>query len=224
MLHSKHMQITYHGHSCFKLKGELGSVITDPFDEKVVGIPLSRLSGEIVTISHNHDDHNAKDKVKGTAKRENPFVIDFPGEYEVGGISVFGTKTFHDQVGGAEKGSNIVYKILIDGLSICHLGDLAHQLDEKQIDAIGMVDVLFLPVGGPFSLMTEEAIKVANAISPNILIPMHYSDSAYPSDTRVKPLEQFLQSFGVNVEPEEKLIVEKDRLPEEMQLVVLRRS
>lgn len=196
----------------------------DPFDEKVVGIPLSKLSAELVTISHNHDDHNAKDKVKGTTKREKPFVIDFPGEYEVGGISVFGTKTFHDQVGGAEKGSNIVFKILIDGLSVCHLGDLAHQLSEKQLDDIGMVDVLFLPVGGPFSLMTEEAIKVANAISPSILIPMHYSDSAYPNDTRVKPLEQFLQSFGVNAEPEDKLIVEKDRLPEEMQLVVLRRT
>lgn len=218
------MQITYHGHSCFKLKGELGSVVMDPFDEKVVGIPLSKLSAELVTISHNHDDHNAKEKVKGTSKREKPFVIDFPGEYEVGGISVFGVKTFHDQVGGAEKGSNIIFKVLIDGLSVCHLGDLAHQLDDKQLDAIGMVDVLFLPVGGPFSLMTEEAIKVANAISPSILIPMHYSDSAYPNDTRVKPLEQFLQSFGVNAEPEDKLVVEKDRLPEEMQLVVLRRT
>jgi L-ascorbate metabolism protein UlaG (beta-lactamase superfamily) len=90
----------------------------------------------------------------------------------VGGISVFGTKTFHDQSAGQEKGTNIVFKILIDGLSVCHLGDLAHQLDEQQLDAIGMVDVLFLPVGGPSSLMNDEAIKVANAISPSILIPM----------------------------------------------------
>lgn len=218
------MQITYHGHSCFRLKGEAGTVVLDPFDDKAVGIPLARLSAEVVTISHNHVDHNAKDKVKGTSKRERPFVIDFPGEYEVGGISVFGVKTFHDQVQGAEKGSNIVFKILLDGLSICHLGDLAHQLDEKQLDAIGMVDILFLPVGGPFSLMTEEAIKVANALSPNILIPMHYAAADYPSDTRVKPLEQFLQSFGMNVEPQEKLVIEKERLPEEMELVVLARS
>ncbi len=218
------MQITYHGHSCFKLKGEMGSVVTDPFDDKFVGIPASRLNAEIVTISHDHKDHNAKDKVKGTSKKENPFIVDFPGEYEVGGISVFGTKTYHDQVKGAEKGNNIVFKILIDGISVCHLGDLAHQLDEKQLDSIGMVDVLLLPVGGPFSLMTDEAIKVANAISPSILIPMHYSDSSYPVDTKVAPLEQFLQSFGMSAEPEDKLVVEKDRLPEEMQLVVLRRS
>lgn len=218
------MQITYHGQSCFKLKGSLGSVVTDPFDEKAVGIPLPHLSAEIVTISHDHPDHNAASKVKGTAKKENPFVIDFPGEYEVGGISVFGTKTYHDQVEGAERGPNIVFKILIDGLSVCHLGDLNHQLTDKQLDEIGMVDVLFLPVGGPFSLMNGEAIKVANALSPNILIPMHYSDSSYPSDTKLKPLDQFLQSFGASVQPEDKLIVEKDRLPEEMELVVLRRS
>ena len=215
------MQITYHGQSCFKLKGDLVSVVNHPFDDKAVGITSPRLNAEIVTISH---DHNASKKVKGTNKRENPFIIDFPGEYEVGGISVFGTKTFHDQSNGAEKGTNIVFKILIDGISVCHLGDLAHQLDEQQLDAIGMVDVLFLPVGGPFSLMNGEAIKVANAISPNILIPMHYSDSSYPSDTKLQPLDQFLQSFGASVEPEDKLIVEKDRLPEEMQLVVLRRS
>lgn len=218
------MQISYHGHACFKLKGEAGTLVTDPFDDKVVGIPLARLNAEVVTVSHNHPDHNAVEKVKGTSKRENPFIIDFPGEYEVQGISVFGTKTFHDQVQGAEKGSNIVFKVLLDGLSICHLGDLAHQLDEKQLDAIGMVDILLVPVGGPSSLMAEEAIKVINAISPSILIPMHYADEDYPSDTRVKPLEQFLQSFGMNVEPQEKLVIEKDRLPEEMELVVLKRS
>lgn len=202
----------------------MGSVVTDPFDDKAVGIPLSRLSAEIITISHDHDDHNAKDKVKGTPKREQPFVIDFPGEYEVGGISIFGTKTFHDQVQGAEKGNNIVFKFLIDGLSVCHLGDLGHQLDEKQLDAIGMIDILFLPVGGPFSLMNDDAIKVINAISPSIVIPMHYSDESYPSDTRLKPLEQFLQSYGMSSEPVDKLVIEKERLPEETELVILRRS
>jgi L-ascorbate metabolism protein UlaG (beta-lactamase superfamily) len=218
------MQITYHGHSCFKLKGELGSVVTDPFDDKVVGVPLARLSAEIVTVSHQHPDHNADSKVKGTAKRDNPFLIDQAGEYEVGGISVFGVKTFHDQVGGAEKGHNMVFKILLDNVSICHLGDLAHLLDEKQLDAIGMVDVLLVPVGGPYSLMDEMAIKVINAISPSIVIPMHYRAEDYPSDSRLRGLEPFLQAYGMSPEPLDKLIVDKDRLPEETQLVVLQRS
>lgn len=218
------MQITYHGHSCFKLKGELGSVVTDPFDDKVVGVPLARLSAEIVTISHQHPDHNAATKVKGTTKRANPFLIDQAGEYEVGGISVFGVKTFHDQVGGAEKGHNTVFKILLDNVSICHLGDLAHQLDYKQLDDIGMVDVLLVPVGGPYSLMDEAALKVINAISPNIVIPMHYRTADYPSDSRLRGLEPFLQVYGMSPEPVDKLIVDKDRLPEETQLVVLQRT
>lgn len=218
------MQITYHGHSCFKLKGELGSVVTDPFDDKVVGVPLARLSAEIVTVSHQHPDHNAATKVKGTTKRANPFLIDQAGEYEVGGISVFGVKTFHDQVGGAEKGHNNVFKILLDNVSICHLGDLAHQLDDKQLDDIGMVDVLLVPVGGPYSLMDEAALKVINAISPNLVIPMHYRADDYPSDSRLRGLEPFLQVYGMSPEPIDKLIVDKDRLPEETQLVVLQRT
>ncbi len=218
------MQITYHGHSCFKLKGELGSVVTDPFDDKVVGVPLARLSAEIITVSHQHPDHNAAAKVKGTTKRANPFLIDQAGEYEVGGISVFGVKTFHDQVNGAEKGHNTVFKILLDNVSICHLGDLAHQLDDKQLDDIGMVDVLLVPVGGPYSLMDEAALKVINAISPNIVIPMHYRTDDYPSDSRLRGLEPFLQVYGMSPEPVDKLIVDKDRLPEETQLVVLQRT
>ena len=218
------MQITYHGQSCFKIKGKQGVVVCDPFDEKVVGIPLARLSADMVTVSHNHPDHNAVSKVKGSSKRENPFIVDFPGEYEVGGISVFGFKTYHDQANGEEKGQNIVFKILMDELSICHLGDLGHQLSEEQLKAIGSVDILLLPVGGPSSLMNGEAVKVAQAINPSIMIPMHYKTAEYPADSKLFDLDQFIQSYGTSVEPEDKLIIEKDRLPEEMQLVVLNRS
>ena len=218
------MQITYHGQSCFKIKGKQGVVVCDPFDEKVVGIPLARLSADMVTVSHNHPDHNAISKVKGSSKRENPFIVDFPGEYEVGGISVFGFKTYHDQSNGEEKGQNIVFKILMDELSVCHLGDLGHQLSEEQLKAIGSVDILLLPVGGPSSLMNGEAVKVAQAINPSIMIPMHYKTAEYPTDSKLYDLDQFIQSYGTSVEPEDKLTIEKDRLPEEMQLVVLSRS
>lgn len=218
------MQITYHGHACFKLKGKRGSVVTDPFDDKALGVPLSRLSAEIVTVSHQHGDHNAINKVKGTEKRDNPFVIDYAGEYEVGGISVFGTKTYHDQAQGAERGSNIVFKILIDGLAVCHLGDLNHQLTDEQLKTIGPVDILFLPVGGPHSLMGEDSLKVAQAINPSIVIPMHYADAGYPAGSLFLPLDNFLQVYGASVEAIDKLNVERDNLPEEMQLVVLSRS
>jgi len=219
------MQITYLGHSCFKLKGKTGTVVTDPYSEKgVYGVNMPRVAADIVTVSHQHAGHNAIEKIKGTAKRENPFVIDFPGEYEVGGISVFGTKTYHDLVEGAERGNNLIFKILIDGLTVCHLGDLAHPLSPEQLKAIGSIDVLLLPVGGPSSLMGAVAVKVAQAISPSYLIPMHYADSAYPADAPLKKIDDFFKAYGATVEAEEKLLVEKDRLPDETQLVVLKRS
>ena len=219
------MQITYYGHSCFKLKGKKGTVLTDPYSEAgVYGIAMPKVSADVVTVSHQHAGHNAVNKAKGTAKRDKPFIVDFPGEYEVGGISVFGTKTFHDQQKGESNGNNIIFKILIDGLTVCHLGDLAHPLSDKQLKAIGSVDVLFLPIGGPSSLMGEEALKVAQSLNPNILIPMHYSDEVYPADAPLKKIEDFFKVYGAVVEAEEKINVEKDRLPEEMELVVLKRS
>lgn len=218
------MQITYHGQSCFKIKGKLGTVVTDPFDDEAVGISMPRLAADIVTVSHQHPDHNATNKVKGGDKRDEAFIVDFPGEYEVGGISVFGTKSFHDQVDGVEKGKNIIFKVLIDGLAVCHLGDLNHQLSEEQLNAIGSVDILFLPVGGPASLMAEESMKVAQAINPSIFIPMHFAGPGYPADTRLQSLDNFLQLYGVSPEPVEKLNVERDNLPEEMQLVLINRS
>ena len=145
------MIITYHGHSCFKLKGKRGTVVTDPYDD-AVGFSMPRLSADIVTVSHDHFDHNAAGKISGTARRDNPFVIAEPGEYEVGRISVFGTKTYHDSSKGAERGLNTVYTVLIDGMKICHLGDLGHELTADQLDAIGSIDILLCPVGGSFTI------------------------------------------------------------------------
>jgi len=219
------MQITYYGHSCFKIKGKNGIVVTDPYKEAgVYGISMPKIAADIVTVSHQHKGHNAVEKIKGTANRSNPFIINFPGEYEVGGISVFGTKTYHDLVNGKERGINLIFKILIDGITVCHLGDLAHPLSDEQLKAIGPIDVLFLPVGGPSSLMGSTAVKVAQAISPSYLIPMHYADNAYPADAPLKKIDDFFQAYGTTVEAEEKLNVEKERLPDEIQLVVLSRT
>lgn len=219
------MQINYYGHSCFKLKGKHGTVVTDPYSEEgVYGISMPKLTADLVTVSHHHRGHDAIEKIKASANRKKPFIIDFPGEYEVGGISVFGVKTFHDKVEGKERGNNLIFTILIDGITVCHLGDLAHPLSDEQLKNLAAIDVLFLPVGGPSSLMGEEAVKVAQAINPNYLIPMHYADSAYPKDAPLKKIEDFFQAYGTTVEAEEKLNVEKDRLPDEMQLVVLSRT
>lgn len=219
------MIITYHGHSMFKLKGKRGTVVMDPYQDSV-GFEMPRLSGDIVTVSHQHDDHNAADQISGTARRDDPFIITEPGEYEVGGISVFGTKTYHDDDEGAERGPNTVYTVLVDGIRVCHLGDLGHELTAEQLDSIGVVDILLVPVGDVYTIGPEMAVKTIRAFEPSIAIPMHYRTPEHNQDTfaEVKPLEEFTKEFGVEPDPEEKLDISRSKLSDETELVVLQSS
>jgi L-ascorbate metabolism protein UlaG (beta-lactamase superfamily) len=218
------MIITYHGHSCFKLKGKRGTVVTDPFDP-YIGFSLPALTADIVTVSHQHKDHNAVAKVKGTEQHPKPFIVDCPGEYEVGGISVFGERSYHDDSQGSERGENTIFTILLDDVRLCHLGDLGHTLTEEQVERIGLVDVLFVPVGGAFSLNAENAINVIRAIEPSIIIPMHFRTPEHDEKVfgDLKTLADFTKEYGVEPQPVPKLVVEKDRLPEEMELAILSR-
>lgn len=217
------MILTYHGHSTFKIKGKKGTIVFDPFDE-YIGMPLPRMSADIITVSHDHKDHNAVKKVSGTTKRENPFIVNKSGEYEVGGISIFGIKTFHDGNGGVERGENIVFTVFIDGLRICHLGDLGHQLSPEQIEEIGSVDILLCPVGGVYTIDPELAVKTIRAIEPGIVVPMHYKTDRHNKDVfgDVKSLEDFLKVYGLSPEAVAKIdIDDKLRIPEETELIVL---
>ncbi len=217
------MILTYHGHSTFRIKGKKGTVITDPYED-YIGMPLPRLSGDIVTVSHDHKDHNAFKKISGTTRRDNPFIINKSGEYEVGGISIFGVRTFHDANGGVERGENIVYTALVDGLRICHLGDLGHELSPEQIEDIGSVDVLLCPVGGVYTIDPELAVKTIRSIEPGIVIPMHYKTAQHNADVfgDMKSLEDFLKVYGLSPEPVPKLEIDSTlSIPEETELIVL---
>jgi L-ascorbate metabolism protein UlaG (beta-lactamase superfamily) len=215
------MEITYYNHSCFKLKGKNGTVLTDPY-ESSTGPSLPSLSVDIVTTSHGHPDHNALGKASGTARRPKPFIISEPGEYELGGISVFGIPSFHDDKEGAERGSNNIYSIFIDEVRVCHLGDLGHELSSAQIEEIGVVDVLLCPVGGFYTIDPKIAVKVIQQLEPYYVIPMHYKTSQHADTFKdVKTLEDFLKEYGSSPAPQAKLSVEKNKLPEETELVVL---
>lgn len=217
------MILTYHGHSAFKIKGKKGTVITDPYDE-YVGMSMQKMSGDIITVSHNHPDHNAIKNVNGTSRRNNPFIVEKAGEYEVGGISVFGVHTFHDANGGVERGENVVFTALVDGIRVCHLGDLGHELTPEQLEEIGSVDVLLCPVGGVYTIDPELAVKTIRAIEPGIAIPMHYKTAQHDQKVfgELKTLEDFLKVYGVSPEATPKLDLDnKSRVPEETELVVL---
>jgi len=212
------MDITYLGHSCFLLRHKGVRVVTDPFD-KSVGIKQVKTEADIVTISHDHGDHSGLGMVTGE-----PMVIRGPGEYEIKGVSITGMQTFHDEEKGALRGKNTVYTIDIDEVRICHLGDLGHKLSEKQLEVLDGIDVLMVPVGGNTSIEPKTAMEVIRQISPSIAIPMHYRTKEHSQVWKKKvTLEDFLKISGMEAKKTEKLTVKKLDLPEEMELVVLKK-
>ncbi|ABY91921.1 MAG: MBL fold metallo-hydrolase [Thermoanaerobacter sp.] len=174
------MNIKWLGHSCFKLTSEKGTVIvTDPFDESV-GYPMPDVKADIVTSSHSHFDHNYFKAVKG-----NFDIVDTVGEHNIKDIKIKGVSTFHDEEQGAKRGKNIVFVVDVDGIKVCHMGDLGHVLTEKQVEEIGSVDVLLIPVGGYYTIDSKQAVEVMNQLKPKITIPMHYKTEFinFPIDT-----------------------------------------
>lgn len=214
------MDITYFGHSTFRLRGKFASVITDPFDPATVGLKYPRsVEADIVTVSHDHKDHNASGEIGGS-----PFVVHGPGEYEIKGVSVIGISTYHDKEEGQARGKNVAYRIEIDGVRVAHLGDLGHPLTSSQLDILDGVDVLLVPVGGHYTIDAKEASAVVNEIGPSIVIPMHYASETLAKEIKDKlqPVSVFLQTLNKEtVVPVPKLLVTKDKLPQEMQVVVL---
>lgn len=217
------MDITYLGHSSFKLRGKDASLVTDPFAVQV-GFSFPKTSADIVTVSHKHEDHGAFISVSGTIRREKPFVVEYPGEYEISGVSIFGVSAFHDLTEGAERGENIIYLIRMDGVNIVHLGDLGHLLSESQIGEIGEIDVLLLPVGGVYTIGPKEALEVISQLEPSIVVPMHYRTGKHDSKRfgQLATVEEFLKEGGFEQSRKlDKLVLNKGQMPEEMEVVVL---
>ena len=218
------MDITYFGHSCFKLRGKELTVVMDPFSKKGVGFDLPSLSADIVTSSHDHADHSNIGAVKGTSRRDEPFVIKHPGEYEIMGASVFGVKSFHDNKNGEERGKNTMFVVHIDGIAVGHLGDLGEdKLSDHQLTELGGIDVLLCPVGGVYTIGPKEAANIINAIQPSYVIPMHFKTKKHSDTfTKVSTLDDFLKEFGATeAKRSDKLAVSQLSLPEETEVLVL---
>jgi len=212
------MDIFYLGHSSFKLKGKNASVIIDPFDSKKVGLKYSSNEADIVSVSHEHKDHNAVGVVKGEPK-----VISGPGEYEIKGISILGFSSFHDSKNGEERGKNTIYVFEIDGIKICHLGDLGHKLSDSLIESLGDIDVLMIPVGGIYTIGPTEAVEIVKDIEPSFILPMHYYVDGIEKGTfgKLEPVETFLKEVNLTVEKMPKLAVKKEEVNLEVQKVIL---
>ena len=214
------MEITWYGHSCFRL-AERGyaAIATDPFDDSL-GYDVPKIKADIVTISHDAPGHNNVAAAKGAR------VLSGPGEYEIGSVFITGIAT--GQSGAAAKKRkaeddnhrNTLYLFDFDGLTVCHLGDLDHVPTQTQIEDLGTVGVALVPVGGGGGLNAASAAEVISLIEPSIVIPMHYKTN----DTSLKldPLSKFLKEMGLgNLKPQDTLKVTKSQLPDETQVVVL---
>lgn len=208
------MEITWYGHACFRLYQRGAAVVTDPF-EKSIGYELPRLRADIVTVSHDHPGHcNAK------GVRDRKLTITGPGEYEVKGVFVTGIATFHDNKKGQARGPNTIYLYDIEGLKICHLGDLGHVPSQAQIETLNSVDVLLIPVGGVSTLNAAQAAEVVSLLEPSLVVPMHYKTPSLA--LKLDPVAKFLKAMGLdNVSPQDTLSVTKSNLPEETQVILL---
>lgn len=212
------MYITWLGHAAFKLQDKISSdgitIITDPFGDKL-GIKMPKIEADIVTISHAHDDHSNRSAIKGDA-----YVIDCAGEYEIKNVAVEGVQADHDDKDGKERGKVVAYRIDMDDLSLVHLSDLGTTLNSKQLEVLGGVDILMIPVGGKGTLDAKKAVEVVSQIEPRIVIPMHYAVPGLKLE--LDPVEKFVKELGVKPRNEDKLKISKKDLPQEdMELVIL---
>ncbi len=212
------MEITYFGHSCFKLKTKDVTLVIDPFDPAKMGVKLPKLEADAVLITHDHLDHNFKDGVTGYR-----LVIDGPGEYELGGVTIFGIATKHDDKDGKERGANTMYYIETAGESVLHCGDLGHLLDEPALEKFGQVTALLIPVGGVYTLDAEKASKVISSIEPSYVVPMHYKMAGSKLQD-IDTLEKFLDEMGIengNVKKSATLRISEADNENETQVIVL---
>jgi len=208
------MEITWYGHACFRLRDKGATVVTDPYDQSI-GYTLPKIHADIVTVSHNHADHNCVSGIKGAPK-----VVDGPGEYEIKGVFITGIATFHDRKKGAQRGRNTVFLLEFNGLTICHLGDLGHVPTQAQVEALSDVDVLLIPVGGVSTIGAPQAAEVISLLEPKIVIPMHYKTKALT--LKLASVNRFLQEMGLKkLAAQESLRVATSTLPEETQIVLL---
>ncbi|MCJ7813935.1 MAG: MBL fold metallo-hydrolase, partial [Candidatus Atribacteria bacterium] len=179
------MKIKWFGHSSFLIESERGiKIITDPFDE-TLGYKLPRIKVNIVTVSHEHFDHNYVRGVKGK-----PVVFKGLVNRESHKMEFRGISSYHDSVYGSQRGHNTIFVIKADGLNLCHLGDLGHILNSDTLTEIGAVDILFVPTGGFYTINSSQATQIIKDIKPKIAIPMHYKTEAIKFS--IDPLEVFL--------------------------------
>ncbi len=215
------MKIQYLGHSSFKLTESTGtSVVCDPYSPEV-GFAMKKVSADAVTVSHHHFDHDNVAAVGG-----NPRIIDKEASYDLPGVEINAVKSFHDGSRGKKRGENVIFKFRMDGLDICHLGDLGEACSAELIELILPVDVLLIPVGGNYTIDAETAKEYVDRLMPEIVIPMHYRTKDCRID--IEKVDEFLDEFdddSVEISDSSEIELSRSDLTgERTRVIVLRRA
>ena len=214
------MIIEYLGHSCFKLTESTGTtIVCDPYSGDAVGYSMPKVEADVVTVSHHHSDHDVTGNIGGK-----PVIIDKEENYDSDGVEINSIKSFHDANRGKKRGENLIFKFRMDGIDVCHLGDLGEQCSSDLIETLLPVNVLLIPVGGNYTIDAEMAKEYVDRIMPDIVIPMHYRTKDCTLD--VDKVDEFLKLFDEDIiEEAEGNAIELSRtdLSGETKIVVLRR-
>ncbi len=187
------MRVTWHGHSCFEVRNGV-TVVTDPHDGKSIGVKPPVVKADVVLISHEHFDHNCARIVRGDFK-----CVRESGQRTERGVDILGVPAFHDDCGGAKRGKINIYRFTLNGVVFCHLGDLGHMLDPETVAALQPVDVLFLPVGGVFTIDGKQARELIGILKPKVAIPMHFRIGGLSMS--IHTIDDFLEGL-----PEDKVV------------------
>lgn len=208
------LQIRWHGHACFEITNNR-TIVTDPHDGRSIGIPTPNVAADIILVSHDHYDHNS---VKSVQKEGSKIVTD-ERKRTIDDVHIMGFESFHDTEQGAKRGKNIIFKFEIDDITFCHLGDLGHPLDEKTIQQIADVDILFIPIGGTYTIDSDEAWKIVSEIKPKIVVPMHYKIEGL--SLPITGVEPFLEKPDYKViKVGNEIDIEKEDFPTEPEIWV----
>lgn len=208
------MDLTWLGHACFRMRGREGVVLADPPDPKS-GHAIPKTEASIVTISHDHPGHSSLKSVGGE-----PVVLRGPGEYEVREVLITGVGTFHDDTKGSARGRNTVFAIRLDELVVCHLGDLGHELSAADLERLGDIDIVLVPISGhEVNLAAAKAAEVIHQLEPKVVVPMSYDPDVKKKDS---PFDRLLHELGVKeLTPVPKISVTRSSLPENVQVIAL---
>lgn len=214
------MKVTWLGHASFLLVSDAGiRLITDPYTPGVYGLDYDDVSesADIVTVSHEHEDHNNVAAVQG-----NPQIVRGSGSHEAKGLTFRGAAAYHDEAQGGQRGPNTIFCFAIDDVNVCHVGDLGHELDDKAAAEIGQVDLLLLPVGGNFTIDARAANRVCEKLRPKVVIPMHFQNDRCPTFP-VAGVDEFLASrSNVRKLDSSEVEITADSLPAATETIVLR--